>query len=85
MFAACRPPIDKSCLFEHPEIEAEYLARDLRWRDRGASWIQERLAAQMGSPPSDLFRSGEELVEDRYARRGREIEHVETNAVKELS
>jgi len=40
----------------------------------------ERLAGEMGAPLSDLFRSYDELVEEVYARRAREIEYVEAKA-----
>ena len=41
-----------------------------------------RLAAQMGNPLNDLFRSYQELVEDLYDRRGREIEYMEANSAE---
>lgn len=44
-----------------------------------------RLAMQIGVPLNDLFRSYDELVEDLYARRSREIEYVEAGATEEPS
>ena len=37
-----------------------------------------RLAVEMGASLDDLFRNYDELVEDLYSRRGREIEYVES-------
>jgi uncharacterized protein (DUF488 family) len=42
-----------------------------------------RLAVQINVPLSDLFRSYEDLVEDLYDRRSREIEYVEASLAEE--
>ena len=70
----CRHLIEQGFSIKH-------ILADGKIEDHEASL--RRLAVQVGASLDDLFRSYDEVVEDIYTRRARDIEYVQTKPAEE--